>query len=130
MNQWLYEDKIYEPPEEMDPKEIYGFVYLIENLKNGRKYIGKKLFWSMKSKQVKGKKKKYKAESDWKKYHGSSGELTEDLEKFGKENFKRTILHLCKTKSEWDAILREDYYNAWIQVRIRKAHLRHIHIDC
>jgi hypothetical protein len=54
MNQWLYEDKIYEPPEEMDPKEIYGFVYLIENLKNGRKYIGKKLFWSMKSKQVKG----------------------------------------------------------------------------
>jgi hypothetical protein len=141
MNQWLYEDKVYEPPEEMDPKVIYGFVYLIENLKNGRKYIGKKLFWSMRTRQVKGKKKKYKAESDWKKYHGSSGELTEDLEKFGKENFKRTILHLCKSKSECsymelkeqierDAILRQDYYNAWIQVRIRKAHLRHIHIDC
>lgn len=146
MNQWLIEEKIsglpprtisYEP-EDLDPKVTYGFVYLIENLDTGRKYVGKKFFWSMKSKQVKGKKKKYKAESDWKKYHGSSGELTEDLEKYGKDRFKRTILHLCKTKAECaymelkeqierDALLREDYYNGWIQVRVRKAHLKHIH---
>ena len=34
----------------------YGFVYQITNLTNGRKYIGKKFFYSAKTKQVKGKK--------------------------------------------------------------------------
>ena len=38
----------------------YGFVYEIVNLTNNKKYIGKKFFYSTKTKQVKGKKKKYK----------------------------------------------------------------------
>jgi hypothetical protein len=36
----------------------YGFVYRITNKTNNRKYIGKKFFYSAKTKQVKGKKKK------------------------------------------------------------------------
>lgn len=132
--EWLLEDKVYEP-ENLDPKEIYGFVYLIENLKTGKKYIGKKFFWAMKSRQVNKKKKRYKAESDWKDYYGSNEELKNDVEALGKDFFKRTILHICKTKAECsylelkeqierDALLRNDYYNAWVQVKVRKAHLR------
>jgi len=139
MNQWLLEDKIYEP-ENLDPKEIYGFVYLIENLKTGKKYIGKKFFWSMKTRQVKKKKKRYKAESDWKEYYGSNEELKNDVQNLGMDCFKRTILHICKTKAECaylelkeqierNAILRDDYYNAWIQVKVRKAHLKGLHIS-
>ena len=99
MNQWLLEGKVYEP-ENLDPKEIYGFVYEIENLETGKKYIGKKFFWAMKTRQVKKKKKRYKAESDWKDYYGSSEELKNDVEKYGLDSFKRTILHICKTKAE------------------------------
>jgi hypothetical protein len=39
-------------------------------------------------------------ESDWKKYYGSCPELKEDVEKYGKENFTRTILSLHKTKGK------------------------------
>jgi len=136
---WLFEDKVYEP-ENLDPKQIYGFVYLIENLVNGRKYVGKKFFWAMKSRQVNKKKKRYKAESDWKDYYGSSEELRKDIEEFGIDSFKRTIIHICKTKAECaylelkeqiirDALIRDDYYNAWIQVKVRKAHLKSLKND-
>lgn len=139
MNQWLLEGKVYEP-ENLDPKEIYGFVYEIENLETGKKYIGKKFFWAMKTRQVKKKKKRYKAESDWKDYYGSSEELKNDVEKYGLDSFKRTILHICKTKAECsylelkeqiirNALLRDDYYNAWIQVKVRKAHLKTLKIS-
>ena len=50
----------------------YGFVYQITNLANNKKYIGKKFFYSTKTKQVKGKKKKLKVPSDWQTYYGSS----------------------------------------------------------
>ena len=38
----------------------YGFVYEIVNLTNNKKYIGKKFFYSAKTKQVKGKKRNTK----------------------------------------------------------------------
>jgi hypothetical protein len=136
MNHWLLEDKIYSP-ELLDHKEVYGFVYLIENLINGRKYIGKKFFWSAKTRQVNKKKKRYKAESDWKDYYGSSAELLGEISNIGKESFKRTILHICKTKAECaylelkeqierNVLLSDEYYNAWIQVKVRKSHLKHL----
>lgn len=136
MNHWLLEDTIYSP-EELNDKEVYGFVYLIENLTNGRKYIGKKFFWSAKTKQVNKKKKRYKVESDWKDYYGSSAELGIEIANIGKESFKRTILHLCKTKAECaylelkeqierNVLLSDEYYNAWIQVKVRKSHLKHL----
>ena len=113
----------------------YGFVYQITNLTNGKKYIGKKFFYSAKTKQVKGKKKKYKASSNWQTYYGSSDNLTKDVLQLGHENFKREILHLCLTKGECgyleakeqfrnNVLETDNYYNSWIMVRVRKDHIK------
>ena len=113
----------------------YGFVYQIVNLTNGRKYIGKKFFYSSKTKQVKGKKKKYKAQSDWQTYYGSSDTLKQDVLSLGHENFSREIIHLCRSKGECgyleakEQFVRgvmesDDYYNTWIMVRVRKSHIK------
>ena len=113
----------------------YGFVYQITNLTNGRKYIGKKFFYSAKTKQVKGKKKKYKASSNWQTYYGSSDNLTKDVLQLGPENFNREILHLCLTKGECgyleakeqfrnNVLETDNYYNSWIMVRVRKDHIK------
>jgi hypothetical protein len=113
----------------------YGFVYQITNLTNGRKYIGKKFFYSAKTKQVKGKKKKYKASSNWQTYYGSSDNLTKDVLQLGHENFNREILHLCLTKGECgyleakeqfrnNVLETDNYYNSWIMVRVRKDHIK------
>lgn len=123
---WLYEDKIFDSD---DIKEYYGFVYEITNVLDDRKYIGKKFFWFKKIKSVKGKKKRYLAESDWKTYYGSSKELQADIEKLGFDCFDRKILRLCKNKSECayyelkeqidrEVLLSEDYYNNFISVKL------------
>jgi hypothetical protein len=115
----------------------YGFVYQITNLTNGRKYIGKKFFYSAKTKQVKGKKKKIKVPSDWQTYYGSSAELTKDVLSLGNENFTREIIHLCLSKGDCGyleakeqfvrgALESDEYYNTWIMVRVRKSHLKGI----
>ena len=115
----------------------YGFVYQITNLTNGRKYIGKKFFYSAKTKQVKGKKKKIKVSSDWQTYYGSSAELSKDVISLGQDKFKREILHLCLSKGDCGyleakeqfvkgALESDDYYNTWIMVRVRKSHLKGI----
>lgn len=115
--------------------ENIGFVYLITNLITNRKYIGKKLFHFSKTKQVKGKKKKYKAPSDWQTYYGSNEELKKDVQTHGAENFKREITHLCESKGECgyleakeqfinDALISDSYYNTWIMVRVRKSHIQ------
>ena len=59
---WLYNNNDFT---EEQIGDNYGFVYLITNLKTGKKYIGKKFFYSSKTKVVKGKKKKHKVSSDW-----------------------------------------------------------------
>ena len=115
----------------------YGFVYQITNLTNGRKYIGKKFFYSSKTKQVKGKKKRYKASSGWQTYYGSSAELTKDVLSLGHDKFKREILYLCLSKGDCGyleakeqficgALESDEYYNTWIMVRVRKSHLKGI----
>ena len=74
----------------------FGFVYLITNTQSGKRYIGRKYFWSFR--KPPGKKKRVKQESDWKKYYGSCPELKEDIKKYGKETFSRVILSLHTTK--------------------------------
>ena len=76
----------------------YGFVYLIINLRNKRRYIGRKYFWSFRT--PKGKKRKVKQESEWRNYYGSCPELKEEIRKFGKLSFSRTILSLHKSKGK------------------------------
>ena len=125
---WLYQGKdVNELPE-----DCVGFVYQITNTTNGRMYIGKKLAKFKRSrKPLKGRKNKrrYKVDSDWQDYYGSSDELTIDIKKLGKEYFKREILFYCNSKAEMSYVeAREqfarkvlesnDYYNGHIRVRV------------
>ena len=125
------------------PEECVGFVYNITNTISGRQYIGKKLakfskttYKTVKLKNGTKKKKKIrsKIDSDWQEYYGSSVELNADIEKLGKENFKREILYYCRSKSECSYIeAREqfdrkvlestDYYNGQISVRVHGSHI-------
>jgi hypothetical protein len=120
---------------ENDIGDNYGFVYIITNLTTSKKYIGKKFFYSLKTKIIKGKKKRYKTSSDWQTYYGSNTELQNDVKLHGVEHFKREIIHLCKSKGEcgyleakeqFDRSVLEsnDYYNTWIMVRVRKSHIK------
>ena len=131
MNNWLFNDEIFI---EEDVGDYFGFVYLIENNINGRKYVGKKFFTRAGTKQIKGKKKKVRLSSGWSNYWSSSKELQEDVKKLGEENFTRRILYLCKSRSECsyretkeifirDALLSENYYNSWVSCKIHKAHV-------
>jgi len=94
-NSWRYNDQVFDTD---DIGDNFGFVYLITNQSNGRKYIGRKYFWSFR--KPPGKKRKVKQESDWKKYYGSCPELKEDIKKYGKEFFNREIISLHKTKGD------------------------------
>lgn len=126
--QWTYQgntiDKI--------PEEYEGFVYLITNLTNNKKYIGKKLARFKTTKPpLKGKKNKRRGtkESDWQDYWGSSDRLNEDVTVLGKENFTREILYLCKGRGEMSyleareqferkVLETDEYYNGIINVRV------------
>lgn len=127
---WFYNGKPF-TAEQADG--YVGYVYLITNKINGRKYIGKKLFTRAKAKKIKNsvRKRRLRVTSDWEVYYGSNKELCEDVKKHGPENFERSILRLCTSKSEtsyheakWqfdtDAILRDDFYNQWIMVKIHR----------
>lgn len=91
-NPWIYQGEVFDTP---DIQDYFGFVYLIESKETQRKYLGRKYFWSFRT--PKGKKRKVKQESDWKKYYGSCPELKEDVKKYGKDKFTRTILSLHYT---------------------------------
>jgi hypothetical protein len=129
---WIYNNKDFT---EDQIGENYGFVYIITNNINNKSYIGKKFFYSSKTKQVKGKKKRIKVPSDWLKYYGSNEELKKDVKEYGEYNFKREIIHLCASKGECGyleakeqfvkgVLENDDYYNTWIMVRVRKSHIK------
>lgn len=126
---WIYQESVLEAP----PEGFQGFVYII-TLRDGRKYIGKKNFYFKKYKQVKGKKKAYKAESDWKEYTGSSDYVNEIISSDGLNSIKKEIIHLCKTKSDMSylesyeifvrhALLKDEYLNGWISCKIHKKNV-------
>ena len=128
---WFYNGEPF-----LSPDIYYGFVYKIENIISGKIYFGKKQFTFKKTKIVKGKKKRYAVESDWLDYWGSSDELNQEVEDLGIENFRRTILYLCNSKSElsyyeakiqfeYDVLLYPDrFYNRWISVRVHGKNLQ------
>jgi hypothetical protein len=136
---WQHQNKVVESL----PEDCVGFVYLITNKTNNRKYIGKKLakfsrttYKTVKLKNGTKKKKKIrgKIESDWLTYYGSSIELNKDVERLGRESFTREILYFCKSKAECSyveareqfsrkVLETEEYYNGQISVRVHKSHI-------
>jgi hypothetical protein len=108
------------------PKEMEGFVYLITNLTNEKKYVGKKHFWTRQKDRKTGRRKK--KESDWRSYYGSCDGLKEDINLIGKEYFLREILYICAHKKSMsyyetyeqfkrDVLMTDDYYNTNIEGR-------------
>lgn len=90
--------EIYEP---------YGFLYITTNLINGKKYVGAKIFDKRNS---------------WKHYLGSGRAFLKAIEKYGKNNFKKTIVSIHYSKEELyeeeeklinflKAVNSKDYYN-------------------
>lgn len=125
---WYYKDKeITELPDDCE-----AFVYLITNLTNDMKYVGKKLAKFKTTKPpLKGRKNKRRGtkESDWKTYWGSSDHLNNDVIELGEDNFRREILYFCPTRGvasyleareqfERRVLETDDYYNGIINVRV------------
>ena len=137
---WTYQGVLVETL----PEDCVGFVYVITNITNNRKYIGKKLakfskttYKTVKLKNGTKKKKKIrcKIDSDWQEYYGSSPNLQKDIDTLGKDKFTREILYYCSSKAETSYIeAREqfdrkvlesdDYYNGHIQVRVHGSHIK------
>ena len=117
--------------------DAFGFIYIITNLVNNKKYIGCKQIFKKTIKypsKTRKNKKHILKESNWKTYTGSSKELNDDIKKFGKKNFKFEILHFAKSKShlkyleakeqfDREVLLKDEYYNGIINLRIGKIKL-------
>ena len=125
---WLYQNKeVLELPEDCE-----AFVYLITNLTNDKKYVGKKLTKFKTTKPpLKGKKNKRRGtkESDWRTYWGSNDHLKADVIELGEDKFTREILQYCASRGiasyieaeeqfKRKVLLTDDYYNGIINVRV------------
>ena len=138
MSDWTYNNEVVNDL----PDDVEGFVYVITNLTDNRKYIGKKLARFKTTKPpLKGKKNKRRGfkESDWREYWGSSDHLNADVMKLGKDKFTREILHYCpsrgilsymEAKEQFDRKVLEtdEYYNGIIQVRIGSSKILTEHL--
>tara|TARA_B100001093_G_C26449058_1_gene851481 strand:- start:98 stop:520 length:423 start_codon:yes stop_codon:yes gene_type:complete len=136
--QWTYQGK----PIDALPQDVEGFVYLITNLTNNKKYVGKKLAKFKTTKPpLKGKKNKRRGykESDWKEYWGSSDHLNEDVLKLGPDKFTREILYMCPSRGvmsyleareqfERRVLETDEYYNGIINVRVGSSKILKEHL--
>ena len=135
---WTYNNKIIEQL----PDDCEGFVYLITNTTNNKKYIGKKLAKFKTTKPpLKGKKNKRRGtkESYWRDYWGSSDHLNADVLTLGASKFTREILHFCpsrgvlsymEAKEQFDRRVLEtdEYYNGIINVRVGSSKILTEHL--
>lgn len=106
---WFYNGEVFQNIIE----EFDSFVYLIERTNVEEDdvspifYVGKKTFFN----KSKYKGKRIIVESDWWDYYGSSEQLSEDVERYGKNNFKRHILHLCRTKGDAGYLEAKEHFD-------------------
>lgn len=134
---WHYKEEIFEPSED-ELGNYVGFVYLITERETGKKYVGKKFFWSTRRlPPLKGKTRKrvVKKQSDWMQYYGSNEELKLLVEEKGGDAYHREILRLCRTKGECsyyeakeqfdrDVLFSDEYYNEFIGCKIHSKHVK------
>ena len=139
MSNWTYNNIVVNEL----PDDAEGFVYLITNLTNNRKYVGKKLARFKTTKPpLKGRKNKRRGtkESDWRTYWGSSDYLNADVLTLGQDKFTREILYYCpsrgilsymEAKEQFDRKVLEtdEYYNGIINVRIGSSKLLSEHLQ-
>ena len=130
---WVYDNNEFNET----PDEFQGFVYMITELDTGKKYIGKKFFWNSKilpGTKSRKRRVRTRVESDWRTYYGSNKEVQTLVESKGKDNYKREILRLCKTKGEcsyyeaklqfqYDVLLSDEFYNEFIGCKIHSKHI-------
>jgi len=138
MVEWTYQGKVITEI----PQGVEGFVYLITNTTNNKKYIGKKLAKFKTSRPpLKGKKNRRRGtkESDWRDYWGSSDHLNEDVQKLGEDKFTKEILHFCpskgvlsymEAKEQFDrkVLLTDEYYNGIINCRVGSSKILTEHL--
>jgi len=92
---WEYDKTI-------DPKNNFGFIYIITHKKTKKAYIGCKQYIVTINKK--------KVESNWRIYTGSNKTLNEDIKNMGKEQFQFKIIGEYKNKRS----LR--YYECYYQM--------------
>ena len=125
MNYWKFQGRNITST----PPDTWGFVYIITNILNNKKYIGQKSFYSVKS-NPKTKNKKSIVESNWENYYGSNKILKADVKKHGVDYFKREILMFCTCKSDLnyyemkyqvvnEVLESDEWYNEWINYKGR-----------
>lgn len=86
-NPWIFNGEPF-----LDCEHYAGFVYEITDTENGKKYIGKKFFWS--HRKLPGKTRRTKIESNWRDYYSSSEIIKQLIKESDKFRFKRKILSL------------------------------------
>lgn len=98
---WKFKDSFIKSKEDIPEEYInsIGFIYIITQISTGKKYIGKKLLTKAATKQVKGKKRKIRKESDWIDYWSSSPQIKQWIEDAGgTEDFTKEILAFISKK--------------------------------
>ena len=101
---WILDDKIIT---DIDTTKYKSFVYLIERLDTGKKYVGKKKLQRVNRKKIKGKKnrKVVKTDSDWREYYGSNDTLKNEVKELGKNCSRELYL---------------DYVNLYLKLHITR----------
>lgn len=106
-NPWIFDGTAFTDD---DIGDAVGFVYLITNTITHKKYIGRKYFYSTR-KRKKSDKRRSTSASDWKTYYSSSKDVLKEVDKYGKEKFKREILSLHITKGDTNINeVKEQFY--------------------
>ena len=100
---WLFKGTEY-----TEPGDHESFVYLLEI--GEYKYIGVKSFYSMRKPRKGGR--RVKSQSNWKSYYSSSNIVKELVKEVGKDNVRRTILSLHKTRGD------ANYYEVKLQFEL------------
>lgn len=133
---WMYQGRPLDEEKDI-PKDAAGFVYIIRDRDTGRKYIGRKLLTKAGRRQVNGRVKKIRKESDWRDYWSSSPELLELIEQHGTDSgrFQREILLFASGKAPLNyleerllyslGVLESDVFiNSNVRSKMYERHIR------